>query len=549
MTRPIEAPRAYEETERQASELAALRRMLAASAGVFSLSVAVCNSPALRDYLIERLKSARADAQVVPLPAGIRDVFDFVAKNTDGAELSALFVVDLEASLDSQEEQFPILRALNASRELWMQSFAQPVVLWLPEFAVGLLAEHARDFWRWRSHQFDFASEFAGAVAGVADRHSGGLDLALNLGVDEKHMRIAELEQRIEEAGEPPEPSMAGHVHAWLNELGALRQMLGDRDAASVHHENALRIARESHDRAGEATALNNIGAVHQALGEFDPALDFFQQALPIRREVGDRAGEATTLNNIGLVHQDRGDLDDALNFYQQALGILREVGDRAHEAGALNNIGAVHQDRGDLDDALNFYQQTLGILREVGDRAHEAGALNNIGAVHRDRGDLDAALDSYEQALGIHRQVGNRAGEATTLNNIGAVHRARGELDPALDFYQQALPIRREVGDRAGESTTLNNIGSVHRARGDLGAAVDFFQQARTIMREVGDRAGEAVTLFNIGTVHEAREELTQAVKLFQQTVAIDEAIGHPDLESDRRKLEEVRGRLEAAD
>ena len=44
------------ESARQAAELAAMRRMIQASSDCFSLSVAVCNSPALRDFLISRLK-------------------------------------------------------------------------------------------------------------------------------------------------------------------------------------------------------------------------------------------------------------------------------------------------------------------------------------------------------------------------------------------------------------------------------------------------------------------------------------------------------------
>ena len=78
----------------------------------------------------------------------------------------------------------------------------------------------------------------------------------------------------------------------------------GSRQRALEYYGQALPIAREVGDRAGEAATLNNIGAVYNGLGERQRALEYYGQALPIMREVGDRAGEATTLNNIGRVQR-----------------------------------------------------------------------------------------------------------------------------------------------------------------------------------------------------------------------------------------------------
>jgi tetratricopeptide (TPR) repeat protein len=78
---------------------------------------------------------------------------------------------------------------------------------------------------------------------------------------------------------------------------------------------------------------LNNIGAVYDGLGELGRALDCYEQALSIAREVGDRAGEAATLNNLGAVYDGLRDPGRALDCYEQALPITRGVGDRAGEA------------------------------------------------------------------------------------------------------------------------------------------------------------------------------------------------------------------------
>ena len=149
MTPPRPAPAAPEDLARQSDELAAMRRMLAASRGTFSLSFAVCNSPALRDYLIERLREFSPGIAVVSIPAGTADPFGVVSSTLDGRQPDALFVTDLERVVPSGVPDQAVLRSLNASRELWDRRLRCPVVFWLPQYAATLLSTQARDFWRY----------------------------------------------------------------------------------------------------------------------------------------------------------------------------------------------------------------------------------------------------------------------------------------------------------------------------------------------------------------------------------------------------------------
>jgi tetratricopeptide (TPR) repeat protein len=116
------------------------------------------------------------------------------------------------------------------------------------------------------------------------------------------------------------------------------------------------------------------------------------------------------------------------------------------------------------------------------------------------------------------------------------------GEKARALELYEQALPLRRAIGDRAGEAATLNNIGSVHHDLGDKTRALEFYEQALPLRCAVGDLAGEAFTLFNIAMVHDAAGNTAKAVALLERVVALDEAIQHPNLESDQALLAHLR-------
>lgn len=242
-----------------------------------------------------------------------------------------------------------------------------------------------------------------------------------------------------------------------------------------------------------------------------------------------------------------RGHWTALLVWYDHAVRAAQGLGKLKDEGTLLNATGSVYLRRSEWDHALDYYGQALSTQREVGDRSGEATTLSTIGVVHHRRGELDKALDYYEGALLVAREVGGRAGEAATLNNIGLVHEERGELDKALCYYKQVLPISREVEDRAGEAAMLNNIGWLHKRRGELQEALEYYNQALRLMREVGDRIGEAVTLTSIGLAHRSRGELALAAAALENAVELYQLSGHPDLESHRTMLEQIRNERDA--
>jgi len=334
------------------------------------------------------------------------------------------------------------------------------------------------------------------------------------------------------------------HEAGALNNLGGVYYALGDKPQALEYYNQALPLMRQVGDKGGEATTLNNIGKVYYALGDKPQALEYYNQALPLYRQVGDKGGEATTLNNLGLVYDDLGDKPRALEYYNQALPLYRQVGDKGGEATTLTNIGKVYSALGDKPQALEYYNQALPLMRQVGDKGGEATTLNNIGKVYDDLGDKPQALEYYNQALPLRRQVGDKGGEATTLNNIGAVYDALGDKPQALEYFNQALPLYRQVGDKAGEATTLAWLGHISAGEENFTAALDYYAQSLDLLRQIGDRWTERQFCRNVAFIYQAMGDLAQAEEQLQIVVALAEAIGHPDLESDRAALATIQAR-----
>ena len=73
---------------------------------------------------------------------------------------------------------------------------------------------------------------------------------------------------------------------------------------------------------------------------------------------------------------------------------------------------------------------------------------------------------------------------------------------------------------------------------------ALKYYEQALPVYRQVGDRWGESITRHNLAMVYEALGDLQRAEDELRIVVALDEAIEHPDLASDRAALERVRAK-----
>lgn len=90
--------------------------------------------------------------------------------------------------------------------------------------------------------------------------------------------------------------------------------------------EQALALQQAAADRAGVAQTLDNLGIVRQRLGQAAEAMTALEQALALRRELGDRPGEAQTLTNLATLLGALGETDQALACYEQALLIWPQL-------------------------------------------------------------------------------------------------------------------------------------------------------------------------------------------------------------------------------
>jgi DNA-binding SARP family transcriptional activator/tetratricopeptide (TPR) repeat protein len=301
-------------------------------------------------------------------------------------------------------------------------------------------------------------------------------------------------------------------------------------------HEYALRAARATGDRAGEAEAAQGLGGVHMQLGRHELAAASFEQALRLARKAGDRGGEARALNNLGVVHMLLCHYAPAVDHHQQALALHRELGDHGGEARTLICLGSLDRDQGRYDRAAGHLRRALTLFGRSGDQAGCAWALNSLGHVETQLGQFEPATEHHRQALALNRQLGNRAGEAWALTNFGDLHLRAGRPEEAARHHQQALAIFRTAGERYGEASALNGLGEAAHATGDPAGAHTRHTAALAIATNTSDEQARAHT--GLGRAHQALGDHARARRHLRRALAVYTELGRPESAAVRADL-----------
>ena len=373
------------DSARQAADLAAFRRMMLASRGTFSLSLAVCDDRKLRDSLIERLSGEFPGILAVRLPPNVGDVYDNVRRQLPAQPPAAVFILDLEASIPFEDDAQPALRALNSSREQW-ERLACPVVFWLAEYAVTRLTARAPDFWRYRSHQFEFIPDPVSLGAATQESFAG-FAMVDALPFEEKAFRVTELERRLREAGPQPPADLLPHVLTWIYELAHLYQHANRFPEAEQRLRQALEWASSTFgsEHPKTAEALNNLAQLLHYTNRLAEAEPLMRRALAIDEAAygKDDPEVATDLNNLAQLLHDMNRLAEAEPLMRRALAIDEAAygRDDPDVATDLNNLARLLLDTSRFAEAEPLMRRALAIDEAAYGKNHPEVAvrLNNL--------------------------------------------------------------------------------------------------------------------------------------------------------------------------
>ncbi|MBD2576722.1 tetratricopeptide repeat protein [Oscillatoria sp. FACHB-1406] len=201
-----------------------------------------------------------------------------------------------------------------------------------------------------------------------------------------------------------------------LTLFGYSQQALGQYDAATNFHEQALDIARSSNDKACEVANLNHLSRICVAIKNYAEAIRLGQRALILARTEGDRPGEANALVNLGygevLSARQRDRLEAeayemAMNYLEQGLNLAQKLGDRQTQALAYNSLGIACVVLERAEEALQFLAPGLEAAQISGDRYLYALNYAYIAEAYRQTGATPKAIASAALGMYLLEQMG----------------------------------------------------------------------------------------------------------------------------------------------
>jgi tetratricopeptide (TPR) repeat protein len=209
---------------------------------------------------------------------------------------AAIVVTGIEASLKG-----PLLASLNIQRDLISQEIHCPLLFWVSNFALTILAREAPDFYDFRYTVFNFK--------GARDSHPlmsrNIVPKGYTVQVDQagrsesrEAFLLDQLEryQKDEDRLDPRDKMAYAEL---LEEVARNYRNQRHRTEALMYLERALEIYCELQENNRKATVLRAIAETYFYANDQVKAVENLWKALPLSREVGDRLGEANALWNL----------------------------------------------------------------------------------------------------------------------------------------------------------------------------------------------------------------------------------------------------------
>ncbi|MCC7361880.1 MAG: hypothetical protein IT317_20520 [Anaerolineales bacterium] len=285
--------------------------------------------------------------------------------------------------------------------------------------------------------------------------------------------------------GGAPEP-----VAALYLQRGRVYELSAQDAAALANYAELEAWAVAGGHRRALLAALNARATIYvRPSAAANPALGraLAEQALGLARELGDPAGEARALWNLLQQASAQGQIGLALAHGDQALALTRAHDLRELQAYVLTDLVKVLFQAEQGERAIAVLAEAAGLWRELGTLNMLADNLSTASMISAMAGRYPAALAHSAEAAQIAHQIGNLWNQAYALYMVGTIHFEHGEFDAALAVGARAEQLARQAGFAEGENQALFDQAMIYGYLGDLPRALALVEQGRARLIELG--------------------------------------------------------------
>jgi tetratricopeptide (TPR) repeat protein len=216
-------------------------------------------------------------------------------------------------------------------------------------------------------------------------------------------------------------------------------QLLGKPDRALADLEHALEGARAAGDRASEMHAHNALG-LHWHVLDPQTSRRCHEQALRIAEELDDEAGQVEALNRLSLVRANELEFAEAVELGERALAIARRADDDTAISRAMDSLKFAALQLGDLERLEELCAELETAQRKRGDLWYLQWTLCESCYVPLERCEWDDAEQRVAEALAISERIGDRFSGALIRDTVSWTARCRADYARSLAFGREAV-------------------------------------------------------------------------------------------------------------
>lgn len=274
---------------------------------------------------------------------------------------------------------------------------------------------------------------------------------------------------------------------------GRAYETMGDFKSALDDFEQALKIARESHDGMTEWETLLNLGQLWTGR-DYQRTGEYFRAAEMVSQTLADARSQALSLNRLGNWHVNIGQTGQGLELHRRALDLYQQNQDHKGMAESFDLMGMAVMHHGDLLASFGEYQQAIKIFRSLDDKygliSSLTGSCNTFTWNETNFVPDLTPIENYRmsiEALELSRQTGWTAAESFVEWSIALNLAGRGLFDEAIRHASESLRIATEIGHRQWIIGAQNALGYVHLMMLNANSAIQWFELALAFANKLG--------------------------------------------------------------
>ena len=279
---------------------------------------------------------------------------------------------------------------------------------------------------------------------------------------------------------------------AALNEQ-AYQIYTADFARADSIFQRTSQVAAENNWAAEEAAARKNLGIVRFLAGDYDAALPEYQAALSQFEDLGDEVGQASVLVEMGNFFLKRKDQARAGELLDRAARLARAGGDDVLYGNARDIRAMMDLRAGNLDAAGEALFEVLALRRRIQDTVGLSYVYDHIASLKANQGAPAAALVYLDSTIQIRELLGDRQGMAIAVNNQGETLLVAGDTARAIPYLERSLGMSTAVGFTDLRQWTMGLLSQSYAAVGQPARALAMQRSVQGLKDSLYDVATSA--------------------------------------------------------